>query len=63
MRNTGTGSIVGLHAQTTKFLPETFTLAPGATAPITLSATAGRGSSGAYYYQIHFVMRAVIVSL
>ncbi|MFF0133697.1 hypothetical protein ACFYTG_50050 [Streptomyces mirabilis] len=62
-RNTGTGSIVGAHAQATKFIPEGLTLAPGATAPITLSATAGRGSGGAYYYQVHFILRALIVSL
>ena len=63
MRNTGTGSIVGAHAQATKFLPETFTLGPGATAPITLNATAGRGSGGAYYYLVNFVLRALIISL
>ncbi|WP_328427932.1 hypothetical protein [Streptomyces sp. NBC_00443] len=63
MRNTGTGTIVGAHAQATKFLPETFTLGPGATAPITLNATAGRGSGGAYYYLVNFVLRALIISL
>ncbi|MFJ1610760.1 hypothetical protein ACIOHS_46800 [Streptomyces sp. NPDC088253] len=37
---------------------------PGlATAPITLSATAGRGSGGTHYYQVHFILRALIVSL
>jgi hypothetical protein len=39
------------------------TLGPGATAPISLMATAGRGSGGAYYYLINFNMRAMIVSL
>lgn len=63
MRNTGSGSIVGVHAQGTKFLTESFTLGPGATAPITLSATGGRGSGGAYYYSIVFLLRAMIISL
>ncbi|MFJ4627206.1 hypothetical protein [Streptomyces sp. NPDC088847] len=63
MRNTGTGSVVGVHAQGTKFLPESFTLGPGATAPVSLSATAGRGSGGAYYYSIVFNIRAMIISL
>ncbi|PWI15940.1 hypothetical protein DI272_18555 [Streptomyces sp. Act143] len=63
MRNTGTGSIVGVHSQGTKFLAESFTLAPGASAPITLTATGGRGSGGAYYYSIVFIMRAMIISL
>jgi hypothetical protein len=62
-RNTGSGSIVGAHSQGTKFLPESFTLGPGATAPISLQATAGRGSGGAYYYGIIFLMRAMIISL
>ncbi|MEU1852952.1 hypothetical protein ABZ499_27715 [Streptomyces sp. NPDC019990] len=63
MRNTGTGTITGVHAQATKFLPEAFTLGPGATAPVTLNATAGRGSGGAYYYLVNFVLRALIISL
>lgn len=63
MRNTGSGSIVGVHAQGTKFVPESFTLGPGATAPISLSATGGRGSGGAYYYSIVFLLRAMIVVL
>jgi hypothetical protein len=62
-RNTGTTSIVGAHSQSTKFVPESFTLAPGATAPVSLSATAGRGSGGAYYYQVIFIIRAMIISL
>ncbi|WP_328638349.1 hypothetical protein [Streptomyces canus] len=63
VRNTGTGSMVGVHAQGTKFLTESFTLGPGASAPISLSATAGRGSGGAYYYSIVFLLRAMIISL
>ncbi|MDH6489684.1 hypothetical protein [Streptomyces sp. SAI-127] len=62
-RNTGTSTIVGAHSQSTKFVPESFTLGPGATAPISLNATAGRGSGGAYYYQIIFILRALIISL
>lgn len=62
-RNTGTGSIVGAHAQATKVINEAGLLAPGATMPITLNATAGRGSGGAYYYQVNFIMRALIISL
>ncbi|MFJ4469620.1 hypothetical protein ACIP2X_19330 [Streptomyces sp. NPDC089424] len=63
MRNSGTSTIVGTHAQGTKLLAETTLLAPGATMPVTLNATGGRGAGGAYYYQIHFIIRSLIVSL
>ncbi|MFC8332713.1 hypothetical protein [Streptomyces olivaceus] len=62
-RNTGTGTVVGAHAQSTKVLAEGGLLGPGATMPITLEATAGRGSGGAYYYTINYVLRALIISL
>lgn len=63
MRNTGTGSIVGAHAQGTKVIAESGLLAPGATMPVTLNATAGRGSGGAYFYSVRFLLRALIISL
>lgn len=63
MRNTGSGSIVGAHAQATKVISEGGMLGPGATMPVTLNATAGRGSGGAYYYAINFIIRALIISL
>ncbi|MFD5570499.1 hypothetical protein [Streptomyces cadmiisoli] len=63
MRNSGTSTIVGTHAQGTKFLAESTLLAPGATMPVTLNATGGRGAGGAYYYQIHFIIRTLIISL
>jgi hypothetical protein len=63
MRNTGSSSIVGAHAQATKLVSEAGMLGPGATMPVTLNATAGRGSGGSYYYQINFIIRALIISL
>ncbi|WP_097287027.1 hypothetical protein [Streptomyces sp. OK228] len=63
MRNSGTSTIVGTHVQTTKFLAEPALLAPGATMPVTLTATGGRGAGGAYYYGINFVLRTMIISL
>jgi hypothetical protein len=63
MRNTGTSTIVGVHAQSTKFISESSLLPPGATMPVTLNATGGRGAGGAYYYQINFILRTMIISL
>ncbi|MGW2951481.1 hypothetical protein [Streptomyces eurythermus] len=63
MRNSGTSTMVGVHAQGSKFLPEAFTLGPGATAPVSLAATGGRGEGGAYYYQILFTLRVMTISL
>ncbi|MFE5144372.1 hypothetical protein ACFRDV_43350 [Streptomyces fagopyri] len=62
MPNTVTGSLVGgVHAQSTKLLPKTFTLAPGTSAPVTLSSTAGCGSGGAHHYESHFALRTMNV--
>lgn len=63
MRNTGTSTIVGAHCQGTKFYAEPTLLAPGATMPVTLNATGGRGTGGAYYYQVYFVLRTMVISL
>ncbi|XVV34935.1 hypothetical protein ACQPXT_13195 [Streptomyces sp. CA-100214] len=63
LRNTGSSSMVGVHSQGTKVVNEAGMLGPGATMPITLEATAGRGSGGAYYYRVNFVLRALIISL
>jgi hypothetical protein len=63
MRNTGTSTMVGVHAQSTKVLPSASALAPGATIPVTLTATGGRGSGGAYYYLINFILRTLLISL
>ncbi|MER7841660.1 hypothetical protein ABTY98_38695 [Streptomyces sp. NPDC096040] len=63
MKNTGTTSMVGVHAQSCKVLADTSNLVPGATLPITLSATGGRGAGGAYYYSVTFILRALIISL
>jgi hypothetical protein len=62
LRNTGSSSMVGVHSQSTKLFNEA-ALGPGATMPITLEATAGRGSGGAYYYRANFILRALIISL
>jgi len=63
LRNTGTSSMVGVHAQSCKVLPSASALAPGATIPVTLSATGGRGLNGAYYYSINFILRTLLISL
>ncbi|MFE6549639.1 hypothetical protein ACFVHS_14770 [Streptomyces sp. NPDC057746] len=62
-RNTGSSSIVGAHAQTTKVLANPGLLAPGASTPVGFQVTVGRGSGGAYYYRIEVVIRAMIISL
>lgn len=62
-RNTGSSSIVGTHCQTTKLVGMGGTLGPGASTSISLEATVGRGSAGAYYYRIEFTLRALIISL
>ncbi|MFE9127843.1 hypothetical protein ACFYOF_20950 [Streptomyces sp. NPDC007148] len=62
-RNTGSSSIVGAHAQTTKVLANPGLLAPGASTPIGFAVTVGRGSGGAYYYRIEVAIRAMIISL
>ncbi|MYR61130.1 hypothetical protein GTY54_34535 [Streptomyces sp. SID625] len=63
MRNSGTSTMVGVHAQSCKVYSDTASLAPGATMPISLMATGGRGAGGAYYYSIVFILRALIISL
>jgi hypothetical protein len=63
LKNTGSSSMVGVHSQSCKVISDTASLAPGGTMPISLSATAGRGAGGAYYYGIIFLLRVLIIVL
>ncbi|MFI1954790.1 hypothetical protein ACH437_23580 [Streptomyces xinghaiensis] len=62
MRNTGTGSIIGAHAQATKTLPRGV-LAPAASTSVGFGAAVGQGSGGAYFYHISFQLRVLLIGL
>lgn len=61
-RNTGTSTMTGVHTQSTKFLSRG-TLAPGATVAVSYGAAVGRGSGGAYFYRINYVLRVFLLAL
>ncbi|MGW0086556.1 hypothetical protein [Streptomyces sp. NPDC003393] len=63
LKNTGSSSMVGVHSQMTKVLGTPGPLAPGASMPISIAVSLGRGTAGAYYYYIQAVMRALMISL
>ncbi|MFB7496101.1 hypothetical protein ACFC09_15640 [Streptomyces sp. NPDC056161] len=61
-RNTGTGTIVGAHSQATKVVPRGV-LAPGASTSVGFGAAVGRGTGGAYYYRINYILRVLLLSM
>ncbi|WP_405759421.1 hypothetical protein OG234_13105 [Streptomyces sp. NBC_01420] len=61
-RNSGTTTVES-HSQSTKFLAESAPIPPGATVPVTLNASAGRGTGGAYYNLISFTLRTMLIIL
>lgn len=62
MRNTGSSTMTSVHAQATKFLSRGV-LAPGASVAVSFGASTGRGSGGAYYYRIHYILRTFLLAL
>ncbi|MET9818350.1 hypothetical protein [Streptomyces sp. NPDC006355] len=60
--NAGTTWRTGVHTAATKFLGRGV-LAPGASASVGFGAAVGRGSGGAYYYRINYVLRVLLLSL
>ncbi|MCF3960601.1 hypothetical protein [Streptomyces fuscigenes] len=62
MRNTGTSTMTGVHAQATKFLSRGM-LAPGATVAVGFGASAGKATGGAYYYRINYNLRVFLLAL
>ncbi|WP_413808103.1 hypothetical protein [Streptomyces sp. OE57] len=62
MRNTGTSTMTGVHSQATKLLSRGM-LAPGASVSVGFGASVGKGSGGAYYYRINYILRVFLLAL
>lgn len=62
MRNTGSSTMTSVHAQATKFLSRGM-LAPGASTSVGFGASVGKGSGGAYYWRINYILRVFLLAL
>jgi len=62
MRNTGSSTMTGVHAQATKLISRGM-LAPSASASVGYGAAAGNGSGGAYFYRINWILRVFLLAL